>query len=557
MAKIDIQCHDHRVVLRSQAFWCEFVDTWANRKVLFVMLRAFRSRETGRPLVTYQEVANGFGYPDRRNIHNFLQEFQACEADFEQYLRRKRKVDATVVAAVQEELHRAPLVSETVLCERVSARVGRTDLTAANMHAALEQIPCTLIRDPLRREWEAGTFHPKEETLLQAALNALQAECGARRQAVVGQLQASGITPPSEADAGVVQRQQDAAVAGLLTPGAAVARITGRVRLMVVALTLYFWNVPLSRIGQWLGISKTTAYQWVIGLAVALYPAIQAMIVTRVQATSVAVDEKWLKLKQQWHYWFVGLDEATGLPLVSQLLPTRTTWSCCWVMVTLKRLGQAPQAIITDGLASYASAIPAVFPKAKHLLCLFHHQQGVLRWLREHAAALPDETIPLLKRKMKAVVQTCDPRTVWRRLQRLADEDAAQSWGLTPWIMQTRTRLSQLLPALRRNQYPRTTNAIERFFRAFQRFYKTRGGFHSVVSAQRELMLFIVVYVFTIQTETGLAPIERVLPEAKEMPFYQMLNEPFRYGLTHICQVNPGNAITLATPDAPLHLARP
>jgi transposase-like protein len=558
MANIDIQCHDNRVVLRSHAFWCEFLDTWANRKVLFVVLRAFRSRETGKPVVTYQEMAYGFGYSDRRNIHNFLQEFQACEADFEQYLRRKRKVDATVVAAVQEELRRASLVSDTVLCERVSARLGRTDLTAANLHSALEQIPCTLLRAPLRRAWEAGTFHPKEAVLLQAALAALQEETGTNRQTVATHLQTSGMTPTTpEADEVVVQRQQATAVAGLLTPGAPVARIAWRIRLMVVALTLYFWNVPVSRIGQWLGLSKTTAYQWVIGLAVALYPAIHAVIAARVKATCVAVDEKWLKLKQQWHYWYVGLDEATGLPLVSLLLPTRTTWSCCWVMVTLKRLGQAPQAIITDGLASYVSAIPAVFPKAKHLLCLFHHQQGVLRWLQEHAATLPEATMTTLKQKMKAVVQTCDPRTVRRRLQRLTDEDAEQSWGLTTWLMQTWTCLDHLLPALRHNQYPRTTNAIERFFRAFQRFYKTRGGFHSVVSAHRELMLFIGVSVFTIQVETGSAPIERIVPEANTMPFYRILNDPFRYGLAHMCQVNPGLSTLVATPAGPLPLARP
>jgi hypothetical protein len=61
------------------------LDTWANRKGLFVVLRALRSPETGKPLVTYQELAEGVAYPDRRKIHHFLQEFQACAADFEQY----------------------------------------------------------------------------------------------------------------------------------------------------------------------------------------------------------------------------------------------------------------------------------------------------------------------------------------------------------------------------------------------------------------------------------------------------------------------------------------
>jgi hypothetical protein len=58
---------------------------------------------------------------------------------------------------------------------------------------------------------------------------------------------------------------------------------------------------------------------------------------------------------------------------------------------------------------------------------------------------------------------------------------------------------------------PSTTNAIERFFRAFERFDKTRQGFHSVPSAKRELVLLLVVDVFTQQATTGRAPIKVIL----------------------------------------------
>jgi transposase-like protein len=96
------------------------------------------------------------------------------------------------------------------------------------------------------------------------------------------------------------------------------------------------------------------------------------------------------------------------------------------VLISLKWLGKMPQAVISDGLKGYASSVRVVFPKAKHLLCLFHHQQGVTRWLRDHAANLPQETVTALKQKMAQVVQTWDPRTLRRRLMRLAFEDAAQ-----------------------------------------------------------------------------------------------------------------------------------
>ena len=101
---------------------------------------------------------------------------------------------------------------------------------------------------------------------------------------------------------------------------------------MVFAMNLYFWNVPLSRLGMWLGKDKSTMYGWVIGLAVALFPVIYSWMLGRVKGTYLDLDEKWLKIRKRWHYWYVGLDDETGLPLLTHLLPTRTTWACCWFL---------------------------------------------------------------------------------------------------------------------------------------------------------------------------------------------------------------------------------
>jgi hypothetical protein len=57
---------------------------------------------------------------------------------------------------------------------------------------------------------------------------------------------------------------------------------------------------------------------------------------------------------------------------------------------------------------------------------------------------------------------------------------------------------------------------------------KKRCGFFSVVSAKRELILFLVMYVFIRQPESGKAPIESIMPDATEMPLYKMINDPLR-----------------------------
>lgn len=545
MADVHVDRQHSHLVIRSQDFCITIIDTWANQKVLFVLLRMLCDPKSGKPLFTYQQLADGFGYAHRQNIQNFQQEFEQCAEDLLAYLTRKRKVDATVVEAVTEVLRQHPLASVSQLCQQVLHRLGRSDLTPENITTALQDVPCTVIRPVLQQQWEEGTFHPKEEVMLQEALAAFLSS--PTPLLLSEEMQQSGLVPAESVVDTVVQRQQADAVSLLLHPQSTVEQIPAKIRLMVVALTLYYWNVPLSRIGQWLGVSKSTVLNWVTGLAVALYPTIRTWMVTRVSAVSVALDEKWLKIRHVWHYWFVGVDEMTGLPVVMMLLPTRTTWACCWVLVSLKRLGLVPKAIITDGLSSYLASIPAVFPTTKHLTCVFHHQQGVTRWLREHASHLSDEARVTLKRMMKRVVQTCDPRTVRRRLSRLATHDMAQQCDIASWVTGTTAKLGRLLPALRRNAFPRTTNSIERFFRAFQRFYTTRSGFHSVHSAIRETMVFVVVYVFTIQPGTGTAPIEQIVPEANQMPFYILLNDPFRYGLAHICQPNPGDGLVLTT----------
>jgi len=158
-----------------------------------------------------------------------------------------------------------------------------------------------------------------------------------------------------------------------------------------------------------------------------------------------------------------------------------------------------------------------------HLLCRFHHQQGVTTWLKKHLSDSPQ--LAFLKTQMKRVLKTRDKRTVRRRLQKL--EAHAQEWGISGWVEQTQSRLSQLLPAVGSRILPRTTNTIERFFGKFNRFYKVRRGFHSKETALQQLALFTIGYLFSKRAKDGIAPIEAIWPEAAQTPLYQILNDPF------------------------------
>ena len=105
---------------------------------------------------------------------------------------------------------------------------------------------------------------------------------------------------------------------------------------------------------------------------------------------------------------------------------------------------------------------------------------------------------------MKRIFQTPDKRTVKRRLDKL--KSSAEALQISEWVHHTEADLPKLLPAVGSVRLPSTTNAIERFFRAFNRFYKVRCGFSTVKSAKRELIFFLLMYLFVQQADSGKAP---------------------------------------------------
>ena len=479
-------------------------DTASNRKTVAVSLRLLLD-EKGKRVFTLQELSALFDSDNRQASSGHIERFRKCGSDFLSFLTRKRKVDSDVVNAVIQELADTPLAEASELQQRVNERLGRSDLSLENITVALEQISCQHVRRVLRKQIATGKAHYKEKHLLEEMMSFLS--CDSAKKA--------GIQAPEPQDMSI---SDPSSVRKLVTPDAPVSSIHEPLRWIVFCLVLYYHGVKLSVLGDWLKVHKTTILRRMLGLVWALWPMVYKWIIDKVQAKTVYIDEKWLKIRGRWHYWFVVLDVATQLPVLSLLLPHKNEWACRWIGVKLKCLGKVPKAIITDGLLSYHYVLEG----AKHFLCQFHHQQGVTRWLKKKFSN--DKAIDARKSKMKKVFQTDDKRTVRRRLRRLKEQ--ADELGIQEWVAQTEGNLPKLLPSVGSLVIPRTTNAIERFFRAFNRFYKTRCGFFTLASASRELILFMLVYVFLRQPESGKAPIESIIPEATEMPLYKLINDP-------------------------------
>ena len=97
-------------------------------------------------------------------------------------------------------------------------------------------------------------------------------------------------------------------------------------------MVLYHHGMPLSVLGSWFGVHKTTILRRMLGLAIVLWPIVykwildnvkaKAVYIDNVKAKAVYIDEKWLKIQGKWLYWFVVLDTETGFPVLAALLPS-------------------------------------------------------------------------------------------------------------------------------------------------------------------------------------------------------------------------------------------
>jgi transposase-like protein len=504
---LTIVTDDNRFRIESQHFCTDWVsDTPANRKAMVVFLRLL-VLEDGQPLFTHQQLACLVESSNRQASSHHFESFVACGCDFRDFLKRKRKVNDAVVSAVLEELLSDPLAKISALTERVNSRLARNNLSEANIKAALESIPVSQIRDAIKLQLSVGKAHYKEEYLLEEMMSHFSYAAGEK----------AGITLPSEDG---MKLSDPTAIRCLLDENASVGSIGNPIKWVILIMTLYYHGLPLSVLGRWFGVHKTTILRWVISLALSLWPVVVSVINKSVSAKIVYLDEKWLKIKGKWHYWFVVLDHDTGLPVVASLLATKSKWSIRFIAIQLRKLRKIPTIVITDGMLGY-DCLQDIGQRVRRILCHFHHQQSISHYLKKN---FPEDQIPQRKKAMKKMMQTQDKRTVKRRFEKL--KSVAEKLGISEWVAETERKLPKLLPAVGSRKIPTTNNAIERFFRAFNRFYKIRCGFFSVLSAKRELIFFMLMYLFIKQPETSKAPVEAIMPEAKMMPFYQLVNDP-------------------------------
>jgi hypothetical protein len=162
--------------------WFALPDTPAHRRGVMIVLRGLRRRD-GWPLVTYEHLARAFGYADRRHVHNFWAEVEACGGDLAAFLQRCKTVDAEVVARCEQIWKAHPLWT----CAQGLAGFRRrwpecgAPLRQQHIRTAGHPVGFLGVQRALHRQVAEGEAHYQEPFVLAALLE--RADAGAHAQA--------------------------------------------------------------------------------------------------------------------------------------------------------------------------------------------------------------------------------------------------------------------------------------------------------------------------------------------------------------------------------------
>ena len=150
-----------------------------------------------------------------------------------------------MVSTVLTEFKSDPLASGRDLQTRVNGRLGRDNLSVANINVALEAISAKEIRTAMQKQLARREAHYREAYLLKEMVRSLENDAGKK----------AGITA-NEADGTIIS--DPTALRKLVSPQAAVSEIDKTLKWIAFLMALYYHGVPLSVLGQWCSVHKTT-----------------------------------------------------------------------------------------------------------------------------------------------------------------------------------------------------------------------------------------------------------------------------------------------------------
>ena len=336
----------------------------ANRKVLGVLGREIKHCETGRPVFTFQQLANQLDYGDRRDVQNFHRELRVSDFDMQQFVTRKATKHDRLFPLVEAAILETPLLRPHQQYLSFCEAHPTESLSEETFRKYANEIEGLKIVKRVQQLVKPGTDTLNVSRYLGEMLACERLSHAQQKEIVT-------VFPDAEDEAS--------------PPTAKGNRSLVTVRKQILVVMLYACNVSQEVLGLLMGVSKTSIHDWIAELCTNEFEWQMLKEIT-CWSGKVSFDEKWVKIKGEWYFVLCAIDSVSGFPLLMTLYPTLDTVSWTLFFKRFRALYGRPMLIQSDGSQSLAAAREIVFFGVRWQLCTFHTLKNLTKRIRKPCA---------------------------------------------------------------------------------------------------------------------------------------------------------------------------
>jgi len=422
-----------------------------NRKVLAVLGREMKDSETGKPVFTFQQVADQLAYGDRRDVQNFHRELRQSDLDVQAFVTRKATKHDRLFPLIEAAILETPLLPLHQQYLSFCADHPDESLSEDTFRTYANEIDGVKLVKRMQQVVNTGTETLDFSRYLTEVL-AYDRLSHAKKKEIVT------IVPERDNDA-------------CSTTAEKVALTHPTVQKKLLVVLLFACNVSQEVLGLLMGVSKTSIHYWIAEICTEDFEWQMLREIT-CWSGKVSFDEKWVKIKGDWYFVLCAVDSVSGFPLLIALYPTLDTVSWTLFFRRFRALYGRPTLIQSDGSRSLAAAREIVFAGVCWQLCKFHKLKNLMKRLRQHVS--DSKSFRRCARFAKHIFSNASVSSrkyAAKTLQQLAGTEVSDYIAghiLVPWRHLTLSL---------------TNNAAERFNRKIEKCVSGRYGISSPESA--------------------------------------------------------------------------
>ncbi len=185
---------------------------------------------------------------------------------------------------------------------------------------------------------------------------------------------------------------------------------------------------------------------------------------------TIAIDEKWVKIRKKWYYVFMAVETESLDLLHINIYPSRCKNSAKAFLGELKAIGFSFDVIITDGCDAYLEPIKKVFPRAEHIHCVLHMGRSKKNALMEVFGSYRHKTYKKLAPYIRRIYKSRNEETFEKHWEEFIKE-ASKHPKLDHYIATMVDQKDYIRKRVIDEGNPRTTNSVERTIKEFQKKY--------------------------------------------------------------------------------------